>query len=430
MKFGISKIDITPTTNLTMDGFFDRKDPSSGTLTKLYSTAYVLESNQVKVAIVCVDILGIDITLLQKVQDLVMNKTSIIRDAIIVNASHTHAAPAASRFGDMGSFFKKANPTKDDLLYYDQLAKNIATSIIQADVALEDGNIFFTQTSIEGVSSNRVHKNEAFNQIASIFQFKNLSNKEIGVLTLFANHPTILGPNNLYYSNDFISYYNQVIESTYDGAISGYLQGCAGEISSRFIKTASSVAETKRIGELLATQVIQAISHASQKVSDNLLVTTLPIHFDIREFQSQSYYQNQILAEEKTYKKLKETTSEKKTLRSGYVTLEGKRMIALMQKEIDIESIDSTMSLLQLGDIHLITTPGETFGKIEQDIQTLSNEKILVVGYTNGYVGYLPDEKSYSNHDVYEANMAPTSPTSHKMIVEIARKLLKNSIIQ
>lgn len=424
MKFGIARIDITPQKLLSMDGFFDRIAPSKGTLNPLYATAYVIEANKNKVAIVCVDVLGIDQTLLFKVQQKVSKKTTLADDAILLNASHTHAAPAASRFGDMGSFFKKANPTQEDLAYYDQLAKNIAQAIIEADATLQEGTIYFNQTEIEHVSSNRVNKEAPFNQTASIFLFNDNKENTVGLLTLFANHPTILGPNNLYYSNDFISYFNQYIESNYANIISGYLQGCAGEISSRYIKKESSSNEAKRIGELLAQQVIEALNKKSLQLKDHCSIKTLPITFDIREFYPADYYKTQLLEAEKEYQLQQTKTNDPKVLRSAYVTLEGKRMIARMQQEIDIDRIESSMSCLALGDVTIITTPGETFGTIEKAIQAIDDRKILVMGYTNGYVGYLPDRESYLNPNVYEANMAPVHPNSPQLIIKTAKKLM------
>lgn len=424
MKFGINRTEITPRVDLVMDGFFDRLEPSEGTLDPLYATTYVLEHDKTKVALVCVDILGIDMTLLKQVQDLVSSQTDIPKEAIILNASHTHAAPSAARLGDMGSFFRENNPTEDDLLYHEELAHLIATSIIQANDSLIEGSVLFTQTSIEGVSSNRVHKDGPFNNIASIFQFVDLKEKLVGVLTLFANHPTILGPNNLQYSNDFIGYFNQAVEAKQPGVISGYLQGCAAEISSRFTKTTASVAETKRLGEQLAHQILNALSHSSRKLDDVLFVSTLPIHLFIREFEDEDFYKHQILEAEQTYRNLQETCDDAKLLRSGYVVLEGKKMIARMQKEIDIDHIDTTMSHIQIGNVHLITTPGETFGGIEKDIQALSRDTVLVLGYTNAYVAYLPDEDSYRDPNIYEVNMSPTSSASHQILVQTAKELL------
>ncbi len=423
MFVGFGSKKITPVVSLTMDGYMDRDSSSTGVLFNLYSKACVIQQDTNVCVMVSVDILGVDHSTVTTIKNYISNQYGIDKQSIFINASHTHAAPQAARFGDMGEFFIKENPTQDDLKYYSFLKKQIIKSIEDAFKNIKECTIEFAQQPIEGVSSNRVVKDGSFNNVASMFLFRNMDDEVNGIWTIYANHPTILDASNTEFSNDFISYYLQELHKHYPKCTCMYLQGCAGDISSRYIKKASSNDEAKRLGVLLAVQVIKSFQKTKQCL-ETLETAQHDIVFDTKVFDSEVNYQQEIDQAYKRYVSLKEKNMEASMIRSAYVTYQGKKMQQRVKEKLNISSISSFIGKINLGNITIITTPAETFGAIDSEIQNLNKgNTTIVLGYTNGYVGYLVDDSMIDQEDVYENNMMVIHKDSHQKLIEAIRQL-------
>lgn len=423
MLVGFGSRKITPLVSLTMDGYMDRESSSTGILFDLFSKACVLQQDHNVCVMVSVDTLGVDHSTVLTVKNAISNQYGIDSKSIFINASHTHAAPQAARFGDMGDFFIKENPTQDDLKYYIFLKNQIIKSIEDAFKDIKECTIEFTQQAINGVSSNRVVKDGPFNNLASIFLFRNMDHEVNGVWTIFANHPTVLGASNTEYSNDFISYYLQELQNHYPSCTCMYLQGCAGDVSSRFVKQASSHDEAKRLGVLLAKQVLKNFDKADE-CNETLETTQHNIVFDAKVFDADVNYQQEIEQAYNRYVSLKEKNTVDSMLRSAYVTYQGKKMQQLVKEKLNVTSISSVVGKIKLGNITIITTPAETFGAIDYEIQNLYKDNItIVLGYTNGYVGYLVDDSMIDEEDVYENNMMVIHQNSHQKLIEAIKQL-------
>ena len=77
-----------------------------------------------------------------------------------------------------------------------------------------------------------------------------------------------------------------------------------------------------------------------------------------------------------------------------------------------------------LGNLALVAIPGELLATLGRDITTASPfPTTLILGYTNGYLGYLADAAS---HDAatYEALASPFAPEAADAVVRAATMLL------
>ncbi|MHC4124147.1 MAG: neutral/alkaline non-lysosomal ceramidase N-terminal domain-containing protein, partial [Planctomycetota bacterium] len=96
MKAGISKIDITPLTNVWMDGMI-RNHKSEGIHDPLFARALVL-SNDKDMTKACV-VVSLEVSSITEedaniVRDIINQKHGIKQDKIIIAATHTHSGPA------------------------------------------------------------------------------------------------------------------------------------------------------------------------------------------------------------------------------------------------------------------------------------------------------------------------------------------------
>jgi len=71
---------------------------------------------------------------------------------------------------------------------------------------------------------------------------------------------------------------------------------------------------------------------------------------------------------------------------------------------MDHVHIDMNCEIFNLGDLQIVTVPGELNSKLGLQIKAASSKKhCMVIGYANGSVGYIVDEKGFEK-DYHEAN--------------------------
>jgi neutral ceramidase len=93
-KAGTAKAVITPKERLWMAGYSSRTSPADGTLHELYVRVLALEDAQGhRAVLVSSDLLGIPRSISENVSQALASKFGLPRDAIMLNASHTHCGP-------------------------------------------------------------------------------------------------------------------------------------------------------------------------------------------------------------------------------------------------------------------------------------------------------------------------------------------------
>jgi len=126
---GFAHVDITPPIGCALAGYGARVQPARGLRDPLFARTMVLESAGTRVAIVGTDLIGVDAELVAAVRALAQAETGILPDAILVCASHTHFGPALRRTGYL----------PDDLEatvrpgYVEELAVKLGMSVALAD---------------------------------------------------------------------------------------------------------------------------------------------------------------------------------------------------------------------------------------------------------------------------------------------------------
>jgi hypothetical protein len=75
------------------------------------------------------------------------------------------------------------------------------------------------------------------------------------------------------------------------------------------------------------------------------------------------------------------------------------------------------------GDLALVAVPGELYNTLGTQIKREAGRFMLLLGYTNGYAGYIPDREAYTELD-YEIVISPFAPGSGEQLVHAIEMLL------
>jgi hypothetical protein len=76
------------------------------------------------------------------------------------------------------------------------------------------------------------------------------------------------------------------------------------------------------------------------------------------------------------------------------------------------------LDVWKLGDLALVSVPAELFSSFGSQIASASDEPTLVLGYGNGYIGYLADRRAY------EALASPYGPEAGEQVSAAATNLV------
>src|SRR4051812_32530755 len=91
---GASSVEITPAPGLCMDGYMARTGGSTGVHDPLAAAALVLEYGERRAALITLDVMGVSRSFTDEVRRDLAALLNTSEEAILICASHTHAAPS------------------------------------------------------------------------------------------------------------------------------------------------------------------------------------------------------------------------------------------------------------------------------------------------------------------------------------------------
>lgn len=267
LRAGVARVDITPSTSMTMYGYANRKcGPANGTHDPLMAKALVIESGGSTMAIVTMD-LGSMVS--ETLRQDVASRLGI--PILLLSASHTHSAPAFLPFGSAPSTSPEA------IAYRSDLEKKVFAAIEQAQKALAPATLSVARGSLQ-LGYNRLLSRDDGRTRAL---FDNLERVPYGpvdpeyvllrvdgtdgtpraLLVHYATHAVVLGPTNCKYSADYPGVLQARAEESLPGTQVMFVQGGAGDINPIFMARSgdehADFTVVRKMGELLAEDVVR-----------------------------------------------------------------------------------------------------------------------------------------------------------------------------
>src|SRR5690349_2032153 len=120
---GACETDITPPLGVWMCGYAFRPTGCTAIHDPLYARALVLNDGNSAIAILSMDLLGLDFDLVDAVRDGIQQETGIPGAAVMLAATHTHGGPNVGHLNCMGS---------RDPAYTDVLVRKLIGITVQA----------------------------------------------------------------------------------------------------------------------------------------------------------------------------------------------------------------------------------------------------------------------------------------------------------
>ncbi len=339
---------------------------------------------------------------------------------LIIAASHTHAAPS----GWVGSIHP-GHPADVDPAALAELADRLAGLLRTVrDHPGEPVRPGFAERPVEGIGTNRLHPAGPYDDSVGILDLQRISDESsVAVIIDHGCHPTVLPAANLEHSADWPGAARRAIRAGEPGAPPVlFLQGAAGDVSTRFVRSGQTFAEVDRIGGRLAETVLSGpdrsvpLAGRLKIIRDELSIPGRPVPDHDRARAA--------LAEAEAGLAALPADVDHGRLRIAQTRLDGARVLAELAAADLPDRWSLPITAVALDDVAWIHLPVELFASLGLRIKRDSPYRhTRVIGYADDYLGYLPDADAVARGS-YEALSSLFDDTGAEAVVAGARDLL------
>lgn len=396
---GAAETDITPPIGLAMDGYMAREGGSTGIHDPLRAQVLVLDHHGQRAVIVALDVLGVSLSFSDRLRHALAAQIGASPDAVLIAASHTHAGPT----GVQTWFPVDAAPQLDSGVT-ELIGERVMTAAREALTQLQPARLRAASGSAAGLGGDRNRPDQPVDTQVTTLSFHDASGAPIAVLLHYACHPTVLSAANRLYSADFPGAAREQLQAAFPGVVALYLNGAAGNISTRFHRHDQSFAEVDRLGGILAEQARALIVSATAEPATLGLARetiTLPFRAFAAETRALAGTGNARLD----------------TVRAEGAHIEAKLRQALHGRT----GQTSALSALRVGRWRLLAVPGEAFSDLALALRA-DDPYALVVGYANDYAGYFPTQAAIDDA-TYEALSSPYDARATALLYQRLRAM-------
>lgn len=400
MKTGFARKKITPKCPCVLAGYAPVRK-MEGVHDDIYVKALFFSAGEAVYGCVAYDLLAVDSLLIEPAEAFLEEK-GIEKEHVLIAAIHTHSGPGGileTRKGYLGTARELLGDVDEALV--EDIAAAARECIAEALENMCEGRIFRIYGTCPDVGSNRNDKDLEGND--DLLCFEIWSGQKKMLLVNFACHPTVLHAENQLCSADFPGAFQKKLETEgYEMAI--FLNGSAGDISTRFTRKGSGFDEAKRYGELLAQSCSTLLEKKSLYEIEKVRIGQRNIQMCAKRAVPIPEARDMLSRRRKEYEERVQrgvSSTEKRLLESMLEGAEADLRYAQYydgQKEYTVK-----LNFCQINDDIFIAVPGELFSQLSNSLQ---DERTHFIGYADGYLMYFADRNAYQK-GCYEALSSP-----------------------
>lgn len=430
-RAGSASRDITPGTPQQLSGYGPGsiERVSTGVHTPLAASVLVVSDGETAVALVSLDLLNVTreftTEIRQRVADLGLA-------AVTLAATHTHSAPYVP--GELLEVNPLLSYGADTSAYVDDAIDATVAAIREAHDALEPATLRVGRAENVDAVWNRRGDGPVDPELLVL-----LVSGESGTETVLFNyacHPTCTKPFSTLVSSDWPGTVYDVVRSE-TGADVLFVNGAAGDVNpqdsrkSRSIEAANEYMEA--VGRDIGETVLAAVDDARETapLAGSLSVFRRDLPLSKRDLAPRAKLEAEYasLTAEIDAHGGDDVAPEFQALpgddpRNGLLLdrwyVEEDRQL----HDIGWDEYDTSLTLIEIGNLAILTVPAEIHAQHGLDFKaTADSERLLVAGYADDYVGYLPTETAFPNGG-YEVRTCKFSPAAVERFRSVAFDLL------
>jgi hypothetical protein len=399
LSAGVARRIITPPKGIFLIGYGDRSKGNIGVHDDLTATALVLTDGKTRIAIVALDLLTINEFVVDRVRE------RLVPTEVLLCCSHTHSGPIA--------FADKKSPRKNQE-YIHSLIEKIIEAVREAEKNLQpvwleyshgEANVGINRREMMPDGHMEIGRNPSGPRDKSVQVISILA--EFGRLATIVNyacHGTVLGPDNLLVSADWIGVMRSSVEKEL-GGLALFLQGATANINpDMYWEDARAFEKVLEQGHDIGEAVLSAIHSGSEKMraAPTILereIAWLPTETPVKSSEPPKNYGKPLLALAKL---------------PGFLSVFADALLnqrypwkPVIEARDGYWSVPMRINAARIGDLALVTFAAETFTEIGMKVKQASPAThTLFASISDGCISYLHTEESHPEGG-YEVDVAP-----------------------
>ena len=482
---GAAEAEITPPFPVDLLGYVRRPLAARSAYEPLMATGCVFrdEGTGTTVAVLAADVVGLSTEMADRIRTRVGEVLACDPGAVLLNSSHTHAAPWPGALIKMGGEFD--GWTDLELRYWDSLPDRYASVALEALGRLQPARVAGAVGSAPGLAVNRRERTADGRTILgwnregvrddSVVAIRvdgvggeaPLVPDAIATLVSFACHPVVIGPDVEGAGPDFVGPLRGALDLQRPGAVTVFLQGAAGDALplEAFRDDEGALRAADAFGHRVALEAQHALADAEPwtvEIDRSDWGSVTPIALYRRRLAARQPAQRLATARRivslplmdlPPVADLESELAERRADLQGRgdrgetrVTMNPVRYhIEWLERMLDQErdggratAIEGEVWAARIGDCAIVGAPGEIFGAIGTAVRAASPTPVTIfAGYSQGSLGYVatPDEYPFGGYEPSVSHRgygqpAPFSPEVAGIIEGTALDLLRELFAQ
>jgi hypothetical protein len=374
---------------------------STGTLDPLRIGALTLSAGEQTLVIISADILGVDREIVREIEQ----RAGIERGWLAVCASHTHSGPAG-----ISKQVRSEPDSAIDTELRQRFVETCAEVAAQAREHAVEAVLTFGMAKAEGISANRNAETGPFDPSVHVLCARDSDGRPIATLVHFACHPTILPASSNLVSAEFPCAIRRALDPARFGVVL-YANGAAGDVSTRFTRRSQNAAEVERVGREIAAAVERA---EASEMEQPAVLGLVEIEAELQPRDPEEI--RAIIADARSkLAGLDLSALEPGERRIAETRAQGVAILERVAATLSDRPMPITIPCWTIGELTLFGIPGELFASLGE-LCTHGDDHRLILGYTNGYLGYFADRAAYDD-GLYEALASPFAPGASEAMV-------------
>jgi neutral ceramidase len=426
-KVGTAKVNITPDFEVELSGFAARVQPCLGVHDPIFLRALYLEEERERLLWIHADLLAFSNELVAEMKARFEQRFGLESHQIAFSATHTHCAPTVLPLLCAG---------EDEAGYIKWLCPRIDEVAARAMQQTEWVSPFFGESRCSLAVDRRGKASAHLDPRAMVIGWKRNDGGWVSVLANYPIHHVAFNWEQREISADMAGVAAACLEEGLPGSPVVLLtNGAAANLNPPFLT--AQPAQVRDWGEEIAGALRSALA-GSQRIEGGLQCAEEAVAIPLHTWEASS------LAVDRFLDSIQNRSGALAAIAEGpdydflarQLARAGEKWQAKMSQSllrgVAPDSLTLNLQALRLGEVEFILFGGEIFSVMADELRIETGEKIFVVGFANGYSGYICPEVVYQEGG-YEPDMAfifggipRPRPGGHEAARAAAARLLRS----
>jgi|GEM_PF-598601 len=420
-------VEITPDIGSPLGGYLLRQGVSQDVLDPIYARLLYVENGDEKALLVSLDFIHVMGAWSDRFSQAIGDAAGVAPERVVVWAIHTHSGPGVFRSTQVGW------EGDGEERYFARVVEKTVEAARELPKRAVPTLLMVGDAEVYGLGTHRNEPDRAVDDRLVSVRFVTESGKTVAGLVNYGCHPTVLGPDNLRFSSDFVGAGLSRLDG--EGGVTLFLNGGSGDVSTRFTRSDTErETERERFGEILADAVRTARKHEELIDGRGVSVTKKTVPVAYREYPEPNTARRAFEGAEENLTRERNAGADPGRLRRLEAVREGALVSLLLSgmggpsAHFGDRSMDAPVTLVVIGGLAIVFFPGEVMSETSLELKQAKDGPLMVCGYAGDYFGYLARSKPGHRDDMeYESMMSVLDAESIDSLIDGAEKMLTDS---